>query len=168
MRSLRRNLPLLLVALLLLASVLPAQDIGYHSAQDAEQKKTLLLRDFKPQSMLHVPQHTRPERHRIERHAVTPQRRLGLDAADDVVPGVLVEILPRFGDDFVQVEEFVALGSDLQAGSFVEFIGGHEGYALLVAGTGGGTLARGSWAMKAHPALAARHIKGPKERGPGR
>ena len=31
--------------------------IGYKSAADAEQKKTLLLRDFKPKSMLHVPAH---------------------------------------------------------------------------------------------------------------
>jgi uncharacterized protein len=31
--------------------------IGYKSAEGAEQKKTLLLRDFKPESMLHVPQH---------------------------------------------------------------------------------------------------------------
>ncbi|PYX41133.1 MAG: amidohydrolase, partial [Acidobacteria bacterium] len=32
-----------------------APQIGYKSASDAEQKKTLLLRDFKPLSMLHVP-----------------------------------------------------------------------------------------------------------------
>lgn len=31
--------------------------IGYKSAADAEQKKTLLLRDFHPVSMLHVPTH---------------------------------------------------------------------------------------------------------------
>lgn len=31
--------------------------IGYKSAADAEQKKTLLLKDFKPVSMLHVPVH---------------------------------------------------------------------------------------------------------------
>jgi predicted TIM-barrel fold metal-dependent hydrolase len=35
----------------------PAQ-IGYKSAQDADQKKTLLLKDFKPESMLHRPAHT--------------------------------------------------------------------------------------------------------------
>ena len=36
----------------------PASDqIGYKSAADAEQKKTLLLRDFHPVSMLHVPTH---------------------------------------------------------------------------------------------------------------
>jgi predicted TIM-barrel fold metal-dependent hydrolase len=31
--------------------------IGYQSAADAEQKKTLLLKDFHPQSMLHAPVH---------------------------------------------------------------------------------------------------------------
>lgn len=35
----------------------PAQPIGYKSAQDAGQKKTLLLKDFKPVSMLHAPEH---------------------------------------------------------------------------------------------------------------
>jgi len=35
----------------------PDQQIGYKSAADAEQKKTLLLKDFKPVSMLHVPVH---------------------------------------------------------------------------------------------------------------
>jgi len=34
-----------------------APQIGYKSAADAEQKKTLLLKDFKPVSMLHVPAH---------------------------------------------------------------------------------------------------------------
>src|SRR5215468_11033623 len=34
-----------------------AQQIGYKPAEDAEQKKTLLLRDFHPQSMLHVSAH---------------------------------------------------------------------------------------------------------------
>jgi len=44
-----------------IALVIPAyfvaQQIGYKSAQDAEQKKTLLLRDFHPQSMLHASVH---------------------------------------------------------------------------------------------------------------
>ncbi len=48
--------------LILSAAVLTAQtqsspQIGYKSAADAEQKKTLLLRDFKPVSMLHVSVH---------------------------------------------------------------------------------------------------------------
>ena len=52
-----------------------------------------------------VAQHARPERDRVERHAVAPQRRLGLGAADDIVPIVLVEIGAGLGDDFVQVHE---------------------------------------------------------------
>jgi len=35
----------------------PQAQIGYKSASDADQKKTLLLKDFKPDSMLHVPRH---------------------------------------------------------------------------------------------------------------
>jgi uncharacterized protein len=35
----------------------PASQIGYKSAAKAEETKTLLLRDFKPVSMLHVPAH---------------------------------------------------------------------------------------------------------------
>jgi hypothetical protein len=31
--------------------------IGYKPAPDVEQKKTLLLKDFKPQSMMHAPAH---------------------------------------------------------------------------------------------------------------
>src|SRR5258708_38901954 len=32
-------------------------EIGYKSAENAEQKKTLLLKDFKPTAMLHAPVH---------------------------------------------------------------------------------------------------------------
>ena len=46
-----------LSATLLTAQTQPSPQIGYKSAADAEQKKTLLLRDFKPASMLHVPVH---------------------------------------------------------------------------------------------------------------
>ena len=35
--------------------------IGYHSASDADQRKTVLLKDFHPKSMLHVPEHS-PQR----------------------------------------------------------------------------------------------------------
>ncbi len=38
-----------------------AGQIGYKSAADAEQKKTLLLRDFHPASMLHVSAHEIPK-----------------------------------------------------------------------------------------------------------
>jgi predicted TIM-barrel fold metal-dependent hydrolase len=45
------------VFLLLVSPLLNAQDIGYKSAADAEQKKTLLLRDFHPKSRLHAQEH---------------------------------------------------------------------------------------------------------------
>jgi len=35
----------------------PAAEIGYKAAKDADQKKTLLLKDFKPTAMLHAPVH---------------------------------------------------------------------------------------------------------------
>jgi predicted TIM-barrel fold metal-dependent hydrolase len=35
----------------------PPDQIGYKAAADAEQKKTLLLKDFHPESMLHAPTH---------------------------------------------------------------------------------------------------------------
>ena len=53
----------------------------------------------------HVAQHARPERDRVERHAIAPQRRFGLGPADDVVPVVLVEVRPRLGDDLMQIEK---------------------------------------------------------------
>src|SRR6266571_4645573 len=40
------------------ASVPPQEQIGYKSAARAEQKKTLLLKDFKPKSMLHTTSHS--------------------------------------------------------------------------------------------------------------
>jgi uncharacterized protein len=60
-----------LLALLLCAPGISAQtaapvadsappQIGYKSASDAEQKKTLLLRDYHPTSMLHAPAHSVP------------------------------------------------------------------------------------------------------------
>jgi uncharacterized protein len=65
---LMRDSRMLFIAALLLGTTAasPAQtqspqeqqpQIGYKAAQDAEQKKTILLRDFKPVSMLHVPEH---------------------------------------------------------------------------------------------------------------
>lgn len=35
----------------------PSPEIGYKSAADAEQKKTLLLKDFQPTAMLHTSVH---------------------------------------------------------------------------------------------------------------
>jgi predicted TIM-barrel fold metal-dependent hydrolase len=45
------------VLLLALSGGLLAQQIGYQADPNAEQKKTLLLRDFQPQSMLHAAAH---------------------------------------------------------------------------------------------------------------
>jgi predicted TIM-barrel fold metal-dependent hydrolase len=45
------------VGLLLAGMAGAQQDIGYKSAADAEQKKTLLLRDFHPKSMMHAEEH---------------------------------------------------------------------------------------------------------------
>ncbi len=60
-----KRAPVLVASLLLtLVARSPAQQlpsnpdqIGYKSAQNADQKKTLLLKDFKPASMLHAPVH---------------------------------------------------------------------------------------------------------------
>jgi predicted TIM-barrel fold metal-dependent hydrolase len=53
----------LLLLVLCGASFLAAQNpqIGYQTAPDAEQKKTLLLRDFHPVPMLHAPAHLVPK-----------------------------------------------------------------------------------------------------------
>ena len=48
---------LFLISALAIAQNPPQPQIGFASAADAEQKKTVLLRDFKPVSMLHVPVH---------------------------------------------------------------------------------------------------------------
>jgi uncharacterized protein len=45
------------LALLTIAQAPPLPQIGYRTAPDAEKNKTLLLKDFKPVSMLHVPAH---------------------------------------------------------------------------------------------------------------
>ena len=48
---------LFLISALAIAQNPPQPQIGFASVADAEQKKTVLLRDFKPVSMLHVPVH---------------------------------------------------------------------------------------------------------------
>lgn len=49
--------PLGLVLLLTAAVMGTGQEIGYKTSADAEQNKTLLLRDFHPKSMLHAKEH---------------------------------------------------------------------------------------------------------------
>src|ERR1700744_4719207 len=56
--------------------------------------------------------HTRAERDLVERHAVAAHGGLGLGGADDVVPGVLVEVGARLADELVQVLEGFAAGAE--------------------------------------------------------
>ena len=50
-------LKLLLRAVLVVPGPAQIRPIGYQTASDADQKKTLLLKDFKPVSMLYLPVH---------------------------------------------------------------------------------------------------------------
>ena len=50
----------------------------------------------------HVAQHARTERDLVEGETIAAQRGFGLGGADDVIPVVLVEVLPRLGDELVQ------------------------------------------------------------------
>ena len=72
-----------------------------------------------------IAQHAGPERDEVERHAVAPQRRLGLGAADDIIPIVLVQIGARFGDELMQIVKGVRR-SRIRGGSrFVLVLTGH-------------------------------------------
>ena len=73
-----------------------------------------------------VAQHARAECDGVERHPIAPQRRFGFDAADDVIPGVLVQILPRLVDDLMQVHEVGAGRQIRQSGCFVGFFAAHR------------------------------------------
>ena len=59
-----------------------------------------------------IAQHPRPERDLVERHAVAAHRGLGLGGADDIVPGVLVEVGARLAHELVKVLEFFAAGAE--------------------------------------------------------
>ena len=59
-----------------------------------------------------IAQHPRPERDLVQRHAVAAHRGFGLGGADDVVPGILVEVGARLADELVQVLEFLAAGAE--------------------------------------------------------
>ena len=75
-----------------------------------------------------VTQDTRPERDRVERHAVPAQRGLGFRPADDVVPVVLVEVLPGLGDDLVQIEQLAGSGLGVVDGGLIGIAFLHEGH----------------------------------------
>ena len=59
-----------------------------------------------------VAQHARPECDLVERHAVAAHGGLGLGGADDVVPGILVEVGAGLDDQLVQVLELLAAGAE--------------------------------------------------------
>ncbi len=74
--------------------------------------------------MADVAQHARPERDLVERHAVAAQVVSVSARADDVVPGILVEVGARLAHELVQVLELFATGAELDgrrrdAGRFV-------------------------------------------------
>ena len=70
----------------------------------------------------HVAQHPRPERDLVEGEAVAAKRGFGLGGADDVVPVVLVQVLPRLGDDLVKRLEIEAGGGETPAGGLLGIV----------------------------------------------
>ena len=70
------------------------EQIGYKSASDAEQKKTLLLKDFHPNAMLHAPEHKvdRAKFYVIDVHNHTNDA-MGID--DHMPPARVVEIMDK-------------------------------------------------------------------------
>ncbi len=55
----------------------------------------------------------------FEPQTIAPQRCLGFDATDDVVPVILIEVLSRFGDKLMQVEEFGGFAGDVVDGKLL-------------------------------------------------
>ena len=73
-----------------------------------------------------IAQHARPECDLVERHAVAAHRGLGLGGADDIVPGILVEVGARLAHEFVKVLERLGAGAEFTClpgirGCFVHF-----------------------------------------------
>src|SRR3954464_3597462 len=60
-----------------------------------------------------ISQHAGTEGDLVESHAVAAKRGLGLGAADDIIPRILVELGAGFADELVQVLEFVVTGAKL-------------------------------------------------------
>ena len=83
-----------------------------------------------------VAQHPRPEGDGVERHAVAPQRGLRFGAPDDIVPIVLVQVLPRLGDDLMQVEKVAGRSRDIVGGHCLGVAFLHERPNRLTGGTG--------------------------------
>src|ERR1700746_3010820 len=85
---------LLLLAALAAPGWAQSGQIGYKSAADAEQKKTLLLKDFQPVSMLHVPVH---EGERGKYYVIDVHNHVN-DAAridEHIPPARVVEVMDR-------------------------------------------------------------------------
>jgi predicted TIM-barrel fold metal-dependent hydrolase len=72
----------------------PQEKIGYKSASDAEQNKTVLLKDFHPRSMLHAPDHNidRAKFYVIDVHNHVNDA-MGID--DHMPPSRVVEIMDK-------------------------------------------------------------------------
>src|SRR5580693_3054612 len=70
------------------------EKIGYKSAADAEQKKTLLLKDFQPRSMLHAPEHNidRAKFYVIDVHNHTND---AMRIDDHLPPARVIEIMDK-------------------------------------------------------------------------
>jgi hypothetical protein len=77
---------------------------------------------------------SRSTRGRVQGHTVAPQRGFGFDSTDNVVPGVLIEVGASAMDDFMEIEEFVALRRCFQQCGFIELFRGH--FTVRVAGCG--------------------------------
>src|SRR3954468_19724184 len=59
-----------------------------------------------------VAKHARPESDLVERQTVAAHGGLGLGGADDIVPGVLIQVRPRLRYELVKVLEFLAAGAE--------------------------------------------------------
>src|SRR6202007_3095088 len=71
-----------------------------------------------------IAQHPRPECNLVQGHAVATHGGLGLSGADDIIPGILVEVGACLAHEFVKILEFFGTGAELRccwldAGGFV-------------------------------------------------
>ena len=94
LRGTKRFLVLSCASLVALAAAAQTGQIGYKAAQDADSKKTLLLKDFHPQPMLHLPAHEvkRAKFPVIDVHTHTND---AMGIGDRVDPAKFVEMMDR-------------------------------------------------------------------------
>ena len=90
----KRSLVLACAGLFALSATAQTGQIGYKAAKDADSKKTLLLKDFHPRPMLHVPVHEvkRAKFPVIDVHTHTND---AMGVGDRVDPAKFVEIMDR-------------------------------------------------------------------------